>query len=122
MFEPNVVVLYVDNVRHSSAFYKELFGISPFEDSPTFHGFSLTNGMIVALKARDTVEPPVTQDVNGGELAFTLPTADEVDLLFTKWQQRDIKMAQNPTMLPYGYTFVALDPDGTRLRVVALNK
>lgn len=122
MLEPSVVVLYVDNLLVNSAFYQDLLGIKPAEDSPTFHSFKLSNGMGLGLKAKHSVEPPTTKENGNGELAFTLDNNSEVDELFVEWQGKEIHMAQSPTVVPYGYTFLALDPDGNRLRVVSLRK
>lgn len=121
MLEPSTVVLYVDNLLVSSAFYQDLLGIKPDEDSPTFHSFKLSNGMGLGLKAKHSVEPPA-QEHGGGELAFTLDNNREVDALFVEWQKKKMSIFQPPTTVPYGYTFVALDPDGNRLRVVSLRK
>ena len=121
MLEPTAVVLYVDNLAISSKFYQDLLGIKPEEASPTFHSFTLSNGMGLGLKAKHAVEPPADKN-GGGELAFTLDNKKKVDALFAEWQERDINMALPPTVVPYGYTFVALDPDDNRLRVVSLGK
>lgn len=64
MLEPSAVVLYVDNLLVSSAFYQDLLGIKPEEDSPTFHSFKLSNGMGLGLKTKHSVEPPASE--NGG--------------------------------------------------------
>ena len=122
MLKPSAVVLYVDNLSISSVFYQGLLGIKPEEDSPTFHSFKLSNGIGLGLKAKQSVEPPVTKENGNGELAFTVDNNGEVDELFVEWQGKKISMAQSPTLLPYGYTFLALDPDGNRLRVVSLRK
>jgi len=123
MLEPNVIVFYVDNLPVSSQFYQSLLGIKPDEHSPTFTSFSLSNGMGLALKTKDSVEPAVhTQSGGHGELAFTLNNRQQVDALFTTWQNQAIKIIQPPYLLPYGYTFVGIDPDGNRLRVVSLEK
>lgn len=121
MLEPSAIVLYVDNLLVSSAFYQDLLGIKPEEDSPTFHSFKLSNGMGLGLKAKHSVEPPV-EEHGGGELAFTLDNNKEVDALFVEWQKKEMRICQPPTAVPYGYTFLALDPDGNRLRVVSLRK
>ncbi|MFI4919297.1 MAG: VOC family protein [Legionellales bacterium] len=123
ILEPSAVVLYVDNLATSSQFYRDLLGIKPEEASPTFHSFTLSNGMGLGLKAKHSVEPPVNANhSSNGELAFTLDSSKKVDALFAKWQKNAINIVQPPTILTYGYTFVALDPDGNRLRVVSLGK
>lgn len=121
MFEPSIIVLYVDNLLITSAFYQDLLGIKPEEASPTFHSFKLSNGMGLGLKAKHSVEPPANEN-GSGELAFTLDNNREVDALFVEWQKKEMRISQSPTAAPYGYTFVALDPDGNRLRVISLRK
>lgn len=119
MIEPSAVVLYVDNLLITSQFYQDLLGIKPEKASPTFHSFKLSNGMDLGLKAKHSVEPPAREN-GSGELAFTLDNNREVDALFAEWKKKEISISQPPTVVPYGYTFVALDPDGNQLRVVSL--
>ena len=119
MIEPSAVVLYADNLTISSQFYHDLLGIKPVDASPTFTSFILSNGMGLGLKAKHAVEPPADEQ-GSGELAFTLDNHKKVDALFAEWQNKGIKIAQHPTVVSYGYTFVALDPDNNRLRVVTL--
>jgi catechol 2,3-dioxygenase-like lactoylglutathione lyase family enzyme len=119
ILEPTTIVFYVDNLTKSRQFYQDLLGIKPEESSPTFHSFTLSNGMGLGLKACHAVEPPADKN-GGGELAFTLEDNKKIDALFAEWREKDINMALAPTVVPYGYTFVALDPDGNRLSVVSL--
>lgn len=121
MLKPSSVVLYVDNLLVSSAFYQDLLGIKPEETSPTFHSFKLSNEVGLSLKAKQSVEPSAHED-GRTELAFTLDNNMAIDALFVEWQKKKISISQSPTVVPYGYTFVALDPDGNRLRAVSLGK
>lgn len=122
ILEPNVVVLYVDDLAITSQFYQDLLGMKPEEASITFHSFTLSNGMNLALKARHSVVPPTEAKSGNGELAFTLDDNKKVDELFSEWQAKGISIIFPPSQVPFGYTFVALDPDGHRLRVAALGK
>jgi hypothetical protein len=54
-----------------------------------------------------------------GEIAFTVADANAVDDAHADWSRRGLKIAQAPTQMDFGRTFVALDPDGHRLRVFA---
>lgn len=122
ILEPNVIVLYVDDLAITSQFYQNLLGIKPEEASPTFHSFTLQNGMSLALKAKYSVMPPTEEKRGNGELAFTLDSNQKVDELFAVWQAKEISIISPPTQVPFGYTFVAIDPDGHRLRVAYLEK
>lgn len=122
ILEPNVIVLYVDDLARTSQFYQDLLGIKPEEASPTFHSFTLSNGMSLALKAKHSVMPPTEEKSGNGELAFTLDSNKKVDELFAAWQAKKISILLPPAQVPFGYTFVALDPDGHRLRVASLGK
>lgn len=122
MLEPSAVVLYVDNLAKSRQFYQALLGIKPEELSPGFNQFTLSNGMRLALKIKDTVEPPAVDKNGAGELAFTMNNPAMLDELFSDWQKKGVTIAQPPTAMTFGYTFLALDPDGNRLRFVSLRK
>jgi predicted enzyme related to lactoylglutathione lyase len=118
MPDPNFVLLYVDDPSASAAFYAELLGRAPVESSPTFAMFALASGVMLGLWGRRGVTPAATQP-GGSELAFTVENAAAVNATHAEWTQRGLVIAQPPTQLDFGYTFVALDPDGHRLRVFA---
>ncbi|TAL60757.1 MAG: hypothetical protein EPN84_09090, partial [Legionella sp.] len=120
MLEPNAMVLYVNNLNRSGEFYQDILGSEPVESSPTFSFFNFSNGMGLGLKVKTSVQPPATDEVGGTEIVFSLSSTDKVDELFKQWQKKDIAFAQLPTQLPFGYTFVALDPDDNRLRVISM--
>lgn len=122
LLEPNAIVLYVENLESSSAFYQELLGLKVEEASPTFHSFKLSNGMSLGLKAKHSVVPPLEGKNGNGELAFIVDDHKTVEALFAEWQTKKVKMILTPSILPYGFTFVAVDLDGNRLRVVSLGK
>ncbi len=122
ILEPNAIVLYVDELARTSQFYQDLLGIKPEEASPTFHSFTLSNGMSLALKAKHSVMPPTEAKSGNSELAFTLDNKQKVDELFATWQAKKIDIPLPPTQVPFGYTFIALDPDGHRLRVAFIGK
>jgi predicted enzyme related to lactoylglutathione lyase len=119
VLEPNVIVLYVDDLAITSNFYQDVLKATPEEASPTFHAFKLSNGMSLGLKLKYSVVPPTEEKSSGGELAFTLDSHKKVDELFAEWQAKGIKVIFPPSQMPFGYTFVALDPDGHRLRVAS---
>jgi len=118
--EPTAIVLYVNNLSISSHFYEDILGIIPEATSPSFHTFKLSNGMDLGLKAKYALLLPANEKSNDSELAFTVDNNNKVDVLFAIWQEKKVNIALPPTIEPYGYTFIALDPDLNRLRVVGL--
>ena len=110
----SLVILYVDSPAASAAFYEGLLGRPPVEASPTFALFSLPSGAGIGLWSRHTVEPLAVASGGGAELAFS---ARDVDAVHADWAGRGLPIAQPPTEMDFGRTFVALDPDGHRLRV-----
>ncbi len=119
MSDPNFTLLYVDNPAASAAFYAKLLDKQPVETSPTFAMFKLDSGVMLGLWGRNGVEPAATAFGGAVELAFAVRDQDAVRAIHTDWSERGLAIAQAPTSLDFGYTFLALDPDGHRLRVFA---
>ncbi len=119
MTDPNLIVLYVENAGASAAFYKELLGRAPVESSPNFAMFALGAGMMLGLWSRADVKPGGATAPGGGELVFFAADRAAVTALHDEWRRRKLPIAQPPVALEFGYTFVALDPDGHRLRVMS---
>lgn len=117
MFNPNFLLLYVDNPSTSAAFYARLLGHAPVEASATFVMFALGSGPMLGLWSKHTVEPAAPASNGGSELAFAVKDADAVRARHAEWAASGLTIAQPPTELDFGHTFVALDPDGHRLRV-----
>jgi catechol 2,3-dioxygenase-like lactoylglutathione lyase family enzyme len=119
MTDPNFVILYVKDPAASAAFYADVLGRAPAEASPTFVMFALSSGVMLGLWLRDNVAPTATAAPGGAELAIALADADAVQAAHADWSARKLTIAQPPTAMDFGLTFVALDPDGHRLRVFA---
>jgi predicted enzyme related to lactoylglutathione lyase len=108
-----MITLYVDQPAASAAFYAKLFDLPPVQSSPTFVMFALPGGIALGLWSRHTVEPPAAASGGGGEIAFDVA---DVDSLHAQWVARGLPIAQAPSNAGFGRSFVALDPDGHRLR------
>jgi catechol 2,3-dioxygenase-like lactoylglutathione lyase family enzyme len=119
MSDPNFLILYVDNPTASAAFYAELLGRAAIETSPTFALFSLNANTMLGLWSEHTVEPKAQGRGGGGEIAFALESDSAVRKTHDDWRRRGLPVLQAPTELDFGFTFVAADPDGHRLRVFA---
>jgi catechol 2,3-dioxygenase-like lactoylglutathione lyase family enzyme len=113
------VLLYVQNPPASARFYADLLGTPPIENSPTFAMLPLSEGVMLGLWLQKNVEPKAALAGGGGEVAFTVGDDKTVDAMHKDWKKRGIEIQQPPTRMDFGYTFVAADPDGHRLRVFA---
>ena len=118
-FVPNSVILYVSDVEVSTAFYREILGHGPIKTYPGFSVFTLSDEMTLGLQAADEIEPAAEPYVGGTELSLSNVERADVDRLHAQWKALGIPMVLEPTVLEFGYTFVATDPDGHRLRVCA---
>jgi predicted enzyme related to lactoylglutathione lyase len=119
MSQPSSVILYVDDPLASAEFYGALVGRKPVDASPGFALFVLEGGLKLGLWKRADVEPKDKGIAGTSELCIELKGDPAVDATFAEWKSRGLQMAQSPTKMDFGYTFVALDPDGHRLRVFA---
>ncbi len=117
MPDPNFIILYVNDPMRSADFYAHLMEKQPVEASPTFAMFALDSGVMLGLWSKHVVEPTTTGVGGGGEIAFSVSSRDVVGNLFIDWTQRGLVIEQEPVDMDFGYTFLAIDPDGHRLRV-----
>ena len=113
----NFVLQYVSDPAASAKFYSELLGIPVVNSGPTFCMLPLRDGVMLGLWLRSDVKPEARSAPGGNEIGFAAANAATVDELHDDWVRRGVKMVQAPTRMDFGHTFVALDPDGQRLRV-----
>lgn len=111
------VLLFVKNPHQSAEFYETILGMQPVEQSPTFALFVLQNGVKIGLWSQQTAEPTITALPGAMELAFEVPNVDKI---YEDWQKKGIAILQKPTEMDFGRTFVALDLDGHRIRILKL--
>ena len=119
MTDFNFVLLYVKDSAASSAFYKDLLDRPIVQSSPKFAMLPLRKDVMLGLWQREDVQPHANAETGGGEVAFGVANADAVRSTHDDWKARGLRIAQAPTAMNFGHTFVALDPDGHRLRVFA---
>ncbi|WP_043831668.1 VOC family protein [Muricoccus aerilatus] len=110
----SLTLLLVDSPAASTTFYADLLGREPAEASPTFAMFTMPSGAGSGLWSRHTVEPAPGAMAGAAELAFAVP---DLGAVHADWSARGLRIAQVPTGLDIGRTFVALAPDGHQLRV-----
>ncbi len=121
MTTPSMIIIYVDSPEKSADFYRRLLGAEPVEHSPTFALFVLNNGFKLAMWSKHTVEPAAKITGGGAEICFLYEQPEQVDAIYQQWLGKGLAIAQHPVEMDFGYTFVAEDLDGHRLRVYKLN-
>lgn len=115
----SLLLLHVADHAASAAFYNRLLGLPVIEQKDGFAMLPLQGGVMLGLWARATVEPASSGQSGASEVAFTVADAAAVQALHDDWRGRGLTILQAPTTMSFGATFVALDPDGHRLRVFA---
>lgn len=115
----DLVIHFVSNPLESARFYQQLFLQEPIEQSATFALFKFLDGIQLGLWSNKTAEPAVTHKPGGSEICFKKENVDDV---YEAWLKMGVSMAQPPTDMDFGRTFVALDPDGHRIRVYKLKE
>jgi catechol 2,3-dioxygenase-like lactoylglutathione lyase family enzyme len=118
MPDVSFILLFVDNVERSAEFYARLLEKPVVESSPTFAMLPAGSHLMLGLWRRDGVEPPPGPP-GGGEIAISLPDDAAVEATHARWAATGVPIAQKLARKDFGLTFVALDPDGHRLRVFA---
>ena len=116
----NTLFLYVTDATASARFYADLLAIQPVEASPTFALFVLPSGLALGLWAKTGVQPAPLTGGGGSEIGLRVQTPAEIDTIHADWAARGTTITFPPTDLDFGRSFVALDPDGHRLRVYAV--
>jgi len=122
MFIPNLLLFYVKNPSESALFYENIFSIKPIASFPTYVAFSFKNGLTFSLWSTQA-----ENFISGGsghcsELAFMVEDEKDVRELYTKWRKSGVIVEQDLHEAVFGLTFVALDPDGHRIRVCIPDK
>ncbi len=115
--KPNMILLSVKQPETSVAFYTDILGRPPIENSPSFAMFQLNDATMLGLWIESGMEPKVTVQAGATELGVHEENRGAVDAIYKQWVSKNIPIIQTPTKMDFGYTFVGLDPDGHRLRV-----
>lgn len=122
MLIPNLLLFYVKNPIESAVFYEKIFSIKPAVSFPTYVAFSFENGFTFSLWSTQA-----TNFISGGEghrceLSFMVEDEQRVRKLYAEWRDLGITIEQDLHEAVFGWTFVALDLDGHRIRVCMPDK
>ncbi|MDF2578223.1 MAG: glyoxalase [Chlamydiales bacterium] len=114
--KPNLQLVYVSNIEHSTNFYKTLFNCEPAFSSPRYVAFAAGGEALFAIWTGG-VKPDLAAP-RYSEIGIMLPTGKDVDNLFEEWRKNPhINIVQEPYDEVFGRTFLAKDPDGHIIRV-----
>jgi predicted enzyme related to lactoylglutathione lyase len=114
---PNLILLYVENPEKSAEFYERLFGRAPEAVYPTYAAFAFDGGINVGLWSTKAKNFLSGGSGHRSEIAFMVPSEDEVRRLHVQWTEMSVTIEQPMHQAVFGLTFVAVDPDGHRIRV-----
>lgn len=117
MLSPNLILLYVEDPDKSAAFYTRLFGREPLAAFPSYVAYALENGLTFSLWSASAANFVSSGSGHRMEIAFMVSDDGEVERLYTEWRNAGVPIEQDLMTAVFGRTFVALDPDGHRLRV-----
>ncbi|MGU3575390.1 VOC family protein [Brucellaceae bacterium C25G] len=122
MSKTNTLLLYVSDVSASCIFYQKMLEIRPVEQSAGFALFILPSGYALALWNKHEVKPVPTNAAGGCELGFKLDNNEQVDHYYQEWKRKGAQIVLEPSDADFGRSFMALDPDGHRLRFYTLGE
>ncbi|MDO9417649.1 VOC family protein [Pararhizobium sp.] len=114
---PNLIILYVEDTIASAAFYRKLLGIEPHAEFPGYSSFQMDTGLTLGLLAKTSTAVVPSAAGDRTELAFMVKADDDVTAQYEDWKTKGLTIVQDLTRFEFGPSFVALDPDGHRLRV-----
>ena len=122
MLTPNLLLFYVKNPLESAVFYENIFSRKPLASFPTYVAFSFENGLMFSLWSMQAEDFASGGSGHRSELAFMVDDEDMVRELRRRWGDLGVAIEQDLREAVFGLTFVALDPDGHRIRVCMPDK
>lgn len=115
------ILLHVADTAASADFYRQILGREPLDVSDAFALFALSPGHALGLWQRGVIDPPSDSSTGSIEIGLKQNRREGVDARYAEWVAQGVTVLMRPTDRPFGRSFVALDPDGHRVRVYALN-
>lgn len=122
MLSPNLILLYVEDPQESAAFYTRLLRCEPVAAFPNYVAYALEGGLTFSLWSARAANFVSSGTGHRMEVAFMVKDDAEVERLHAEWREAGVSIEQDLMTAVFGRTFVALDPDGHRLRVCTPDK
>jgi lactoylglutathione lyase len=110
----------VRDLQKSLAFYRDVLGFTEkdrFERDGALHGVELVAGRVSVFLAQDDWQKGHDR-VKGQGLRIYCDTAQDVDALARRFQERGATLAEEPKDQPWGgRDFAVVDPDGFKIAI-----
>jgi catechol 2,3-dioxygenase-like lactoylglutathione lyase family enzyme len=114
---PNLFLVYVTDVERATAFYADLFDLTPVMVTPRYVPFEVVPGVLFALWS-GRADVLTDRPARTSEVGLMVPGGPEaVDALHAAWAAKDVTVVEAPHDEVFGRTFVVTDPDGNLIRV-----
>lgn len=114
---PNLFLVYVTDVEAATAFYSDLFDMSPAMVTPRYVPFEVAPGVLFAVWSGGA-EAITRAGARTSEVGLMVPgSAEAVDAVFAEWTAKGVDIVEEPHDDVFGRTFVIADPDGNLIRV-----
>ncbi len=94
MSDVTFILLYVEDVARSAAFYSRLLGKPVPESSPNFAIIPAAPGLMLGLWRRGEVEPAARAEPGAGEIAVTLADEAALEAAHARWSAEGVAIAQ----------------------------
>ncbi len=115
MFTIDSFVFYDTVIHLSIDFYSIDFDCEQTLLSPTFAALTFASNVKITLKQSDALTPTG----GGTELSIAMTGKQALENLYKEWKAKGIQFEQAPEESVFGINFVAIDPDGHRIRIFA---
>lgn len=119
MLNFNFVLLHVADPVASAGFYSDLLGKPVIDSTPGFAMLPLSEAVVLGLWLASDADPSGTGRPGASEISFDVADVPALTKLHADWAAKGLVILVEPVEKPFGTTFVAADPDGHRVRVVA---
>lgn len=119
MLNFDFVLLHVANPVASAGFYSDILGKPVVESSPGFAMLPLSDAVMLGLWLASNAAPGGTGRPGASEISFDVADVPALERIHGDWAGKGLPILVDPVEMPFGHTFVASDPDGHRIRVVA---
>lgn len=122
MFDFNFVLLHVADPLASARFYTDLLGLRVIDAQETFAMAALNEKVLLGWWLASAADPEADGSPGASEISFDVADLGTLEALHRDWREKDVPIRTAPVEMPFGHTFVASDPDGHRIRIVAGNQ